>query len=164
MRVDLREGVGDCETSDALPRVEVIVDESVRRVLAGAAVHQLRLLVSVQSVVPRGRRPRASEAGDQFEQAVSAYVAENAPSYAHLDPTQAGLALQVALLEAFDVPMGDKAIAIFMHAAWTPEHSRIHGVAAHPMSLRRLRAELRRRKRREPRTRRCRTAVQLPRE
>lgn len=160
MRVDLREEAGD--PSDAFPRVEVIVDESVKRALVGAAVHHLRLLVSVQSVVPRGRRPRASEAGDHFEQAVSAYVAEHAASFAHLDSTQAGLALQVALLEHFDVPMGDKAIAIFMHAAWSSQHSRIHGAAAHPMTLRRLRAELRRWKRREPRTRRGRTVVQPP--
>lgn len=150
MTAPARDIAGD-DAGDAAPVIEVVVDEGVTRALVGVAAERIRLRICIEAVVPRaGRLRRTDEEAGELDRAITDFLVERAPAHAHLAPDEASLALQIDLLEAFHVPMGDKAISIWQARVWTPARAAVHGAAVHPMTLRRWRADLRRRSRLRP--------------
>lgn len=133
----------DVESAEPLPApvVEVVVDESLRRALVGVDAGRIRLRLSVEDVTPSTGGPATP---DELSTQVRTFVNSQAPKHAGLHRDVAAVLLQRDLLDAFGVKMGDKAIAVFMHAAWTSDLAALHGPAAAPSTLRRWRREPRR--------------------
>ena len=123
------------------------MDATTSDALRASGVHSIELRLRAQ---PRNALAAVASLGPdaELDRAVDAFLEAEDPGLSGAHSSGEALAVQVALLDAFAIPVGVKAQAIFMHRVWTAERVRRHGPAVNVHTLRRWRATRNRQQRR----------------